>query len=203
MACRMPVNPISQTSFLRMARLRMSPNVFGWPGGIGEIGFFIRKPGDPFGDEERLRGFERALTIAYELGQTDFCCWSDSFSFSDPATYYPKLAAFRDELVKQPRPARLDVRMLLDTGAPLFVESNQSALDLAKQPLLPAIRWLDEHGYVWYCSSPEAVPYEAESAVAEVKSSELVGRDAAQVLSQKLADVKPSGTELPWVENGE
>jgi hypothetical protein len=196
-------NPISQTSFLRMARLRMSPNVFGWPGGIGEIGFFIRKPGDPFGDEERLRGFERAMTIAYELGQTDFCCWSDSFSFSDPATYYPKLAVFRDELVKQPRPARLDVRMLLDTGDPLFVESNQSALDLAKQPLLPAIRWLDEHGYVWYYSSPEAVPYEAESAVAEVKSSELVGRDAAQVLSQKLAGVKPSGTELLWVENGE
>jgi len=216
-------SPVSPTSCLRMARLHESPLVFGGPGGIGEIGFFCRPPKDTFGDEEKLAGFQRAMQIAYEMGMDEFMLWGGGFSFDKPEVYFPKLIAFRDRLLKQPRPAGFDVRFLLDTDDPLYVEKPpaSSELDMTeKQPFAAAFRFLDERGFVWYYTSPEAMAvHDAEASATDlfpegrqalmpaclgkktVKLSDLKGKtplEQEQFLADTLRNLKPSGTPLPW-----
>jgi hypothetical protein len=206
-------SPVSETSYLRMARLHESPIVFGGPGGIGEIGFFRRPPKDTFGDEERLAGFERAMRIAYELGADEFMLWGGGFSFDNLSEYFPKLIAFRNELIKKPRPSSpgggsasgggFDVRLVLDTEERIYVDTPpaSSELDMSAQPFAPTIRFLDERGFVWFYTKPDAMAIQHVEAKATVKLSELKGKNATEqekFLSERLRDIKPSGTPLPW-----
>ncbi|NOZ19540.1 MAG: hypothetical protein GXP25_00465 [Planctomycetes bacterium] len=201
-------NPVSQTSCLRMATFHASPLVFGGPGGIGEIGFFVRKPKDQFGDEERLAGFQRAMTIAYEMGMDEFSLWGGGFSFDKLDVYYPKLLAFRDELLKKPRPEGFDVRLVLDTGERMYqnVPHSSSRLDMTKQPYAAVFRYLDGKGYVWFYTTEEAMAIQTVGAKATITLAEFRDKSAADqeaVLAEKLRGVRPSGTPLPWPANAE
>ncbi|MBM4079393.1 MAG: hypothetical protein FJ278_06810, partial [Planctomycetes bacterium] len=196
-------SPVSQTSCLRMAHLHDSAIAFGGPCGIGEIGFFHRRPQDAFGDEEKLAGFQRAMTIAYELGMDEYMLWGGGFSFDKLDVYFPKLLAFRDELIKRPRPSGLDVCLLLDAGEGMSanVPPASSMLDMSAQPYAAAIRFLDEKGFVWFYASPEAAAIQTVKPRAVVKLSGLKGKSAAEQvksLTESLRAVKPSGTPLPW-----
>lgn len=196
------VSPTSTTADLRLARFHESPLVFGSPGGIGEVGFFSRPGEKAFGDEQKLEGFERAMTIAYEMGDEEFLMWSDAFGFGNPERYFPKLVAFRNDLVSRPRPARFDVRLVLGKGDVLYRENRPetSALDLARQPFLALLRYLDEHGYVWYYTTAQAIRLQPDPAAVTIDLSGLEGLAAAEVaiLKAKLRDVAPSGRPLPW-----
>ena len=199
-------SPKSQTSCLRMAAFHASPLVFGGPGGIGEIGFFVRKPRDPFGDEERLWGFQRAMKIAYEMGMDEFSLWGGGFSFDALEVYYPKLMAFRDGLLRTPRPSRFDVRLVMDTDDSMYVHlpPHSSRLNMRRQPFAPAYRYLDGKGYVWFYTTPEAMARQSVGAQATVKFSELKGKgdlEQKSLLMTRLRDIEPSGTPLPWPEN--
>ncbi len=196
-------SPVSPTSYLRMAYLHDSPFVFGGPGGIGEIGFFRRPPKDAFGDEERLAGFQRAMRIAYELGMDEFQLWGGGFSFDKLEVYFPKLIEFRNELVKQPRPTNLDVRLVVAAEDRMYVGTPpaSSELDMTAQPFAPAIRFLDEKGYTWFHTSPEAMAIQSVGATATINLSDLKGKNAGeqeQFLAEALRGVKPSGIVLPW-----
>jgi len=193
-------HPISRSSFMRMTRFRLPPVVLGGAGGIGEIGFFNRKGADDFGDEAKLAGFERAMRIAWQMGMDEFCLWSGDFSFADLPTYMPKLAAFRDKLVKTPRPTRFDVALVMDTNDPLYVESHQSGLDMDKQPFAAVAEYLDGMGYVWYVTDPAAETIQQAKPTARVLASSVVGQPIA-ALERQLAGVKPSGEALPWPQN--
>jgi len=193
-------HPISRSSFMRMIRFRLPATVLGGPGGIGEIGFFNRRGNDSFGDEAKLAGFERAMRIAWQMGMDEFCLWSGDFSFADLPTYMPKLAAFRDALVKSPRPQQFDVALVLDTTDPLYVESGRSGLDMAKQPFAAVAEYLDGQGYVWYVTDPAAEAIQTAKPTARVLASSVVGQPLA-VLERQLAGVKPSGEPLPWPGN--
>lgn len=195
-------HPISRSSFMRMIRFRLPPAVLGAAGGIGEIGFFNRKGVDDFGDEAKLAGFERAMRIAWQMGMDEFCLWSGDFSFADLPTYLPRLAAFRDELVKTPRPARFDVALVLDTNDPLYVESGRSGLDMAKQPFAAVASYLDGQGYVWYVTAPAAEAVQTVRPTVRVLASAVVGQPLA-VLQRLLQGVRPSGEPLPWPQNDE
>lgn len=199
-------NPVSQTSCLRMARFHASPIAYGGPGGIGEIGYFIRPPKDTFGDEERLKAFERAMQIAYEMGMDEFMAWEGTFSFDKPDVFYPRLIAYRDEMLKKPRPEGFDVEVVIDTGDPMFVQSPPSAsrLDMDKQPFAPAFRFLDGKGYAWFYTTPEAMAIQTVKARAVVRFSDLKGKGAAEqerFLEETLKGIPPSGTPLPWPSN--
>ncbi len=183
-----------------MIRFRLPATVLGGPGGIGEIGFFNRRGNDSFGDEAKLAGFERAMRIAWQMGMDEFCLWSGDFSFADLPTYMPKLAAFRDALVKSPRPQQFDVALVLDTTDPLYVESGRSGLDMAKQPFAAVAEYLDGQGYVWYVTDPAAEAIQTAKPTARVLASSVVGQPLA-VLERQLAGVKPSGEPLPWPGN--
>lgn len=198
-------DPVSATSFLRMARFHESPLVFGKPGGVGEIGFCGPRPGDGFTDDQKLAGFERAMIIAYEMGLEEFMLWGGGFGFKNLPVYYAKLVAFRDRLVRRPRPAAFDVRLVLDTGDYLYLRqppaNKSSALDLAVQPFLPALRYLDSRGYVWFYTTPRAMRIQDRGAQVTLRLSELKGRPAAaqlSLLNQRLQGVAPSASPLPW-----
>lgn len=197
------VSPTSITADLRLASFHESPLVFGAPGGIGEVGFFSLPGQKGFGDRQKLLGFERAMTIAYEMGDDEFLMWSGAFGFADPSVYFPKLVAFRNRLVGRPRPARFDVRLVMGSGTALYRENRPqtSGLDLRDQPVLAALRYLDEHGYVWYYTTSQAMQIQHASAAATIDLSELKGKSAeaqAAFLRAKLRNVAPSGLPLPW-----
>ncbi|MEW6358682.1 MAG: hypothetical protein AB1696_20270 [Planctomycetota bacterium] len=201
-------NPVSQTSCLRMAAFHASPLVFGGPGGYGEVGFFVRKASDKFGDPERTEGFKRVMIIAHEMGMDEYSLWGGTFSFDDLETYYPKLLAFRDELMRKPRPDGFDVRVVLDPEEPMFrsIPPNSSKLDMTKQPFAPVFRYLDGKGYVWFYTTEEAMAIPTVGARATIRLSEFKEKGAAEqeaMLAERLKDVKPSGTPLPWPANAD
>jgi len=201
-------NPVSQTACTRMATFHACPYAFGGPGGIGEVGFFVRKSRDSFGDRERLEGFKRAMRIAYEMGMDEFHLWGGTFSFDDLETYYPKLVAFRDALVSRPRPGRIDVRVVMETGQKLYVNkpSHSSKLDMSQQPWAAVCRYLDGKGYVWHYTTEQAMEIQDLPALATVRLADLAGKPAAEqvaLLDKLLSHVRPSGTPLPWPDNAD
>jgi hypothetical protein len=198
-------SPRSKTACMRMADFHASPLAFGGPGGLGEIGFFVRPPQDAFGDPERLWGFQRAMEIAWEMGMDEFSLWGGRFGFDDLDAYYPRLIAFRDALLERPRPAGFDARIIADTGEGLVRKGDGgSRLDMAKQPFAPAFAWLDARGYVWFWTTPEAMALQTVRARADIRLSELSDKDAAAqeaLLAARLAEVRPSGSPKPWPDN--
>ena len=199
-------SPTSQTACMRMATFHASPLVFGGPGGVGEVGFFVRKPSDRFGDPERLEGFKRAMIIAYEMGMDAFKLWGGAFSFDDTEAYYPKLVAFRDELIKRPRPSRFDARVVMETGERLYANKprHSSVLDMAHQPYAAVFRYLDGNGYVWYYTTRQAMAIQEVSAAVTVVLARYRDKSPSEqtaMVAEALKGVQPSGTPLPWPDN--
>ncbi len=198
-------DPVSNTSYLRMSRLRASPLAYGGPGGVGEIGFF-KASDDSFGDEEKLLAFERAMSIAYDQGMDEFMLWGGSFSFKNPEIYFPKLKRFRDNLTMQPRSDHFDLRILIDNNEWLYVESNppSSKLDMEMQPYLNLIKTLDENGYTWFYTHPNAEGFQSISFNATIKLSEIKGKDESEqnrIISERVGNITPSGGYYPWPTN--
>jgi len=197
-------SPVSPTSFLCMSAYHSSPVAYGAPGGIGEIGFFKRPPKDTFGDEEKLKGFQRAMEIAYQQGMEEFMLWGGGFSFEDTETYFPRLIAFRDELLKLPRPESFDLRVILDTGERLYrrIPPHSSKLDLSAQPYLPLVKFLDESGYTWFYTDTKAIPLQKHVKFKRtIRLSELKGKDAEEMLAtvrERLKGIEPSWRPMPW-----
>ena len=193
-------SPISDTSYLRMSRLRSSPLVYGCAGGVGEIGF-AKAPRDTFGDEEKLAGFERAMSMAYDQGMDEFMIWDNSgASFADPETYFPMLKAYRDDLVTQPRSSCFDVRTLIDndewfyTGSP----STESALNMSEQPYKHLVERLDGDGYSWFYTHSDAAPLQNACYKATINFSEIKGKSEAEqdmLINERLESITPSGTK--------
>jgi hypothetical protein len=175
-------SPISETSYLRMSRLRSSPVAYGCAGGVGEIGF-IKAPMDTFGDEEKLAGFERAMSIAYDQGMDEFMIWDNGVaSFADPETYFPMLKAYRDDLVTQPRSNCFDVQILIDNDEWFYSGSSatESALDMSKQPYKHLVERLDTEGYSWFYTHSDAVSLQNVCYKATINFSEIKGKSEAE-----------------------
>ena len=191
-------NPVSETSYLRMSKLRSSPLAYGCAGGVGEVGF-MKAPMDTFGDEEKLAGFERAMSIAYDQGMDEFMIWGSGFSFADTETYFPKLKAYRDDLVTQPRPTRFDVRILIDNDEWFYTrEGPESALNMSEQPYKHLVDVLDTEGCSWFYTHSDAVPLQNVCYKATITFSEIKGKsEAAQdvLINQRLEGITPSGTK--------
>lgn len=176
-------SPVSETSYLRMSKLRSSPVAYGCPGGVGEIGFGNTTT-DSFGDDERLAAFERAMSIAYDQGMDEFMIWDNGFGFADPETYFPMLTAFRDELVTQPRSNHFDVRILIDNGEWFYTgsPSTESALNMSNQPYKHLVEMLDEGGYTWFYTHSDAVSLQ----------------NISYNVTINLSEMTPSGKRYPW-----
>lgn len=195
-------NSTSETSYLRMSRLRSSTVAYGCAGGVGEIGFY-KAPMDTFSDEEKLAAFERAMSIAYDQGMDEFVMWEGSFSFADPEMYFPKLKAYRDDLVTQPRPTCFDVRILIDNGEWFWTESSpqESALNISDQPYKHLVETLDEIGYIWFYTHPDATSLQNVCYKATINFSEIKGKTEAEqdiLVSERLGDISPSGKRYLW-----
>ena len=172
---------------------------------MGEIGFF-KASDDSFGDEEKLLAFERAMSIAYDQGMDEFMLWGGSFSFKNPEIYFPKLKRFRDNLTMQPRSDHFDLRILIDNNEWLYVESNppSSKLDMEIQPYLNLIKTLDENGYTWFYTHPNAEGFQSISFNATIKLSEIKGKDESEqnrIISERVGNITPSGRYYPWPTN--
>lgn len=194
-------SPISETSYLRMSRLRASPIVYGYPGGIGEIGF-MKAVGDTFGDDEKLSGFERAMSIAYDQGMNEFMIWGSATSFADPETYFPMLEAFRDNLILNSRPDHFNIRVVIDNAEWLYTsEGPTSKLDMAFQDYKHLVKTLDEAGYSWFYTHTNAIPlqtitYDASISFSEVRDISEAEQDA--LFATRFAGVTPNGTVYLW-----
>ena len=194
-------SPVSETSCLKISRLRSSPVAYGCAGGLGEVGF-RKAPMDTFGDEEKLAGFERAMSIAYDQGMDEFMIWGGEFSFADPETYFLKLKAYRDDLVIQPRFNCFDVRILIDNGEWFYTrEGPESALNMSNQPYKHLVKTLDENGYTWFYTHPDAVfsqnvCYKKTINLSEVKYNTKTEQDI--YINKKLGNIMPSGKKYVW-----
>ncbi len=198
-------NPISNSSYLRMSKLRSTPFSYGGAGGVGEIGFF-QTSNDSFGDDEKLLGFQRAMSIAYDQGMDEFMLWGDSFSFKNPEIYLPKLKEFRDNLTVQPRSNFFNVRVLIDNDDGLFIEPNDhsSKLDMDIQPYIYLIKTLDEKGYTWFYTHSNAVVFQRISFNSTIKLSEIKGKNEPEqnkIISERIGNIKPSGRSYLWPKN--
>lgn len=198
-------NPISNTSYLKMSNLRSSPLAYGGADGLGEIGF-MKASNDRFGDEEKLLGFERAMSIAYDQGMDEFMLWEGSFSFKDPEVYFLKLKEFRDNLTKQPRLSYFNVRVLIDNYDWLFKSSSSiiSKINMSDQPYFYLIKTLDEKGYSWFYTHKDAELIQNLSFNVTIKLSEIKGKNESEqnkIIFEKLGNITSSGKYYPWPNN--
>lgn len=119
---------------------------------------------------------------------------------------FEKLVAFRDDLIKRPRPRRFDVRVVMETGERLYARKppHSSFLDMTQQPYAALFRHLDGRGYVWYYTTRQAMEIQEVSAAATVDLREYRGKTPAEqtaMIVEALRGVQPSGTPLPWPDN--
>jgi len=189
-------SPMSYSSYLRMSRLRSSPLAYGSAGGVGEIGF-MKTPMDTFGDEEKLFGFKRALSIAYDQGMDEFMLWQSVMSFEDPETYFSQLREFRDSLITQPRLNHFNIRVLIDNNEWLWVESNASKLNLSIQPYLSLVKVLDEEGYTWFYTHRDAESLQSVSYDTTLKFSEVKWKTESEIYAM-IENITPAGKYYPW-----
>ena len=191
--------PLSTSSFNNLEAFRYYPSdVQGGPNGVGEIGFRAAQ-GASFGDEERLLAFQRTLTLTYDIGLLEFVIWGESWTFSDPATYFPRLLAFRNELTRRPRRPGFDLCLVNDTNA----NFGHPPYTKARKPDLSAVfRWLEERGYKSFLTTPVALAKQKGEYKASVKFSQLTKLKLAEqvaLLRKALEGVTPTGVVLPWL----
>lgn len=199
-------SPISYTSYMYMAYLlRVSPLMNMKPGGIGEIGF-NKGILDSFGDEEKLIAFERAMSIAYDMGYTEFDMWSENFRFTYPQSYFPRLKSFRDSLLTRPRLTRFNVRVLNDTDKALVQTmppwSQKLSLDIQNEPYYHLIRYLDEAGYSWiYTDSYAIESIQPQIYDSTIRLSEIYGKteaDQDSIIADRLRNVVCANRIKTW-----
>jgi hypothetical protein len=192
--------PLSIASFNNMAAFRYyASEVQGGPNGVGEIGFRAAA-GAKFGDAERLLAFQRCLTLAHDIGLLEYVIWGESWTFSDPAAYFPRLAAFRDLLIRQPRRPGFDLRLINDSKATFAHPPYSKSVEL---DLSDVFRWLEERGYRFFLTTPAAEPLQKGAFKASIRLSELTKSEGEQQLIhlyQVLAGIEPTGVVLPWLE---
>ncbi len=204
----LPANksPLSETSYFMMDYLlRASPLMLGKSGGVGEIGF-LKGSLDTFGDEEKLRAFERALSIAYDIGFTEVIMWSENFQFADPISFFPRLKAFRDMLLTRPRLTRFNVRVLNDTTGALIQTmpawDSTLVLDIPNEPYYHLIRFLDESGCSWvYVDSTDAELLQPNIYDTTIRLSEIQGKTFAEqnlLIVNRLQNVICAGRSKTW-----
>jgi hypothetical protein len=203
---------VSETSYLKMARLRIfTGGAFGRVAGgaaVGEIGF-IKSENDGFGDEERLTAFKRAMTIAYDQGMSEFMIWGSLAGFTKPLDYFPELVRYRDEIT-QNRPAtakdggewHFNVRVLIDNSEWLYREPSPAAstLNMSEQPYLSLVKTLDEGGYSWFYVHENAAQLLGQGQVTFDKTLLLSGAKwrNEEEIAVMLEGVIPGGKPLPW-----
>jgi len=192
--------PLSTASFTNMEAFRYyAPEVQGGPNGLGEIGFRAAA-GSSFGDPERLLAFERVMALAYDIGLEEFVIWGEAWTFSDPATYFPRLVAFRDALVRRPRHPGFDLRLVNDKAVNF---AHPPYTKVANPDLSHIFRWLEERGYKFFITVPAAMRHQKEGQFkVSVNISELLALPRGEQLTfleRKLADVEPTGIILPWL----
>lgn len=167
-------NPVSFTSYFSIsANLHYSPLAFNGLCGVGEIGFWGN-----YTDNERLIAFERALSIAYDMGYNRFCVWGTGFDFKDKATYFPKLKQFRDSLYNRPRISIFNIRVLNDINTSRLIQeetiwTQKRILYPEKEPYFNLIKQLDEGGYSWFytdfvSTSLQPVKYDATILLSKI-----------------------------------
>jgi hypothetical protein len=192
--------PLSAASFNNMEAFRYyASEVQGGPNGVGEIGFRV-PPGSKFGDAERLVAFQRCMSLAHDLSLLEFVIWGESWTFSDPASFLPKLLEFRDLLARRPRGAGFDLRLVNDTNADF---AHPPYTKEAKPDLSPLFRWLDERGYRYFLTTPAAMPTQKGQHKVSVALSELAKVGPPQQLARlakALAGTAPTGVVLPWLD---
>ena len=192
-------DPLSTASFSNITALRYyASEVQGGPNGLGEIGFRAA-PGASFGDPERLVAFQRVMALAYDIGLLEYVIWGESWTFSDPAAFFPRLVAFRDLLTRQPRARGFDLCLVNDTKADFAHPPyrKQTELDLSG-----VFCWLEERGYRFCLAAAPAVPLLKGEPKASVKLSELAKLGPAERLvhlHRALAGVARTGVVLPWL----
>lgn len=197
-------SPVSESSYLRQARLRDSPVAYNGSTGVGETGFF-KSSADGFGDAEKLLAFERSMKMAYEQGMDEFQLWGGGFAFADPATYFPKLKAYRDYLITQPRhsSSHFNVRVLIDNGEWLYTESSPSAsaLDMSIQPYRNLVKVLDEGGYSWFYTHSNATSLQNNVTYDTTITFSSAKNKTEQEVSAMLTGIIPDGSEFTWKTN--
>jgi len=191
--------PLSRASFANMEAFRYyASSVLGGPNGLGEIGFRATA-GASFGDAERLLAFERVMTLAYDIGLVEYVIWGESWTFGDPATYFPRLLAFRDVLTRRPQRRTFDLRLVNDGNVSF---AHPPYTKVAAPDLSDIFRWLEERGYKFHLAMPAAVPLLKGEFQVSLKLSELAAVPRGQravALQEALGGVTPTGVVLPWL----
>jgi len=193
-------NPLTAGSFTNMQAFRCYPTeIQGGPNSIGEIGFRAAE-GARFGDPERLVAFQRVMALAHDLGLIEYVIWGESWTFSDPATFLPRLLAFRDLLIQRPRRPGFDLRLVNDNNTNF---AHPPYTQGANPDLSHLFRWLEERGYRFFITVPAAMKHQKGEFEASVAFSELLKLTPAEqvaLLHEKLAGIAPSGVVLPWLD---
>lgn len=191
-------NPVAAASFNNMQAIRYySSQVQGGPNGLGEVGFRA-PPGADFGDEERLLGFERCMSLAYDVGLVEYVIWAEAWSFSHPAGYFPLLHAFRDALVREPRRPEFDLRLVNSHG--VNFQHHHSGRK-PHEDFAPLFQWLEGHGWKFFLTTPAAMPLQKGAFGVSFDLAALTGMpgaDRVSVVSRALAGRSPTGLVLPW-----
>jgi len=192
--------PLSTASFTNMEAFRyFAPEVQGGPNGLGEVGFRATAK-STFGDPERLLAFQRVMALAYDIGLQEFVIWGESWTFSDPATYFPRLKTFHDALVRRPRHPGFDLQLVNDTNVDF---SHPPYRKEAKPDISHIFRWLEERGYKFFLTVPAAMRHQkAKPFKTSLKLSDLLKLPRSEQLAfleKQLADIEPTGVILPWL----
>lgn len=205
-------SPTSVTScFMTDANLREPYKYAGKPTALGEIGFY-KGTSDTWRDTERLKAFKRSMAIVYELGCKEFMMWScggdieKGGGFRNPTTYFPQLKTFRDLLITKTRPAKYNVRVLLDNTNWLNVgwypNCSSPTVIPSNQPYLHLMRKLDEGGYSWFYVHNEAAAYLTNYPYDRtISTSEILGKNITEqtiLIDNRLSGVTANGNYYPW-----
>lgn len=200
-------SPTSFTSMIMTSvSLREINPLGGKPTEVGEIGYY-KGTIDTWGDEERLKGFKRCLSIAYENGCNEFYIWScgdgKPGGFSNPSIYFPKLKQFRDQL--RPRDlTRFNVRVLLDNTSwlsPFYPQQNRPSTKESEQPYYYLMMRLDEGGYSWFYTHSVTAQYLPNIYDKTIKTSEIVGKTIEaqeSLINNRLQGIIPKGNFYSW-----
>lgn len=198
-------NPVSTTSYGRMAMSYTDSKTFGGRMGVGEIGF-RDGASDTFTDADRVTAIKRAMEKSYDLGHEEFHLWGLTFGFEDWSNM-AALKTFRDQLITRPR-RNLQALVVIDVGdysGNEFVEDEDpqtTVLNVCTQPYFFGVEYLDERGINWAYTNDQATPLQpSRENIAVLKLSQLTG--LGRTLQRRkwelaLHDRKFDARPLPW-----
>lgn len=197
------LNPIADPVFYNLGTVFRSYSAIAlrYPRFVHEVGAAVPR-GKPFGDDEKLLMFERAMTVLYDMGVSGMAMYGGRWGFQDPKTYSPKLLEFRNRLIATPRPKTYDVLVATNRGLPQIYDAELSG------QINPVFRVLEEAGYGWFLTSVTLADQLKKHCKTVLRVRQFPRHNVtaeqvkAELLSQ-LEGIEPSGRRFPYAGNSD